>query len=68
MKTTQEICENIGSTYKHGADTKIALETLTVPIFPLPADPANDASQRAIELWEKRVDAYVKCKTTLTEN
>ena len=54
-KTTREICEYVGRTYQHGADTKITLETLVVPTFPVPANPATGASHTAVELWEKMV-------------
>jgi hypothetical protein len=67
-KTTREICEYVGRNYKHGADAKIALETLAVPTFPEPTDPPNDATRTRIRIWEKEVDDYVKRGTLLSEN
>jgi len=43
-KTTHEICEYVGRTYKYGADTKTALENLTVPVLAEPEDPPANAS------------------------
>jgi hypothetical protein len=43
-KTTREICEYIGRTYKYGADTKMALEQLALPTFTAPTDPAANAT------------------------
>ena len=67
-KMTREICEYVSCTYKYGADTKIALETLNVPMFAQPEDPPNDATRMAIRMWEKHVDELVKKETLLEEN
>jgi hypothetical protein len=67
-KTTREICEYVGRTYKYGADTKIALETLSEPTFAKPTDPAANATRTDVLLWEMQVDEYVKRKTMLREN
>jgi hypothetical protein len=40
-KTTREICEYVGRTYKFGADTKVALQTLKKPVFQDPPDPRH---------------------------
>jgi predicted RNA-binding protein associated with RNAse of E/G family len=67
-KTTREICEYVGRTYKHGADTKIALETLAMPAFREPEDPPANATRTRVRIWEKEVDEYVKRGILLTEN
>lgn len=67
-KTTRKICEYIGQTYKYGADAKIALELLVVPTFTEPTDPAGNAMQTQVRIWEKQVDEHVKRCTMLSEN
>jgi Zinc knuckle len=67
-KTTREICEYVGRTYKHGADTKIALEMLAMPTFCEPENPLADATQTRVRIWEKEVNEYVKRGILLSEN
>jgi hypothetical protein len=67
-KTTREICEYVGSTFKYGADTKTALETLAVPTFPEPVDPPAGATRTQERIWEKQVDEHVKRGNFLVEN
>ena len=67
-KTTREICEYVGRMYKYGADAKMALEGLQVPMFTQPEDPPEDATRTAIRMWEKRIDELVKKETVLEEN
>jgi hypothetical protein len=67
-KTTREICEYVGRTYKYGADTKTVLETLTTPVFPEPTDPPTGATRTQERIWEKQVDEHVKRGSMLTEN
>ena len=67
-KTTKEIAEYVGRTYKYGGDTRLAVETLTVPTIPIPADPAEGANRSETRIWEKTVDEYVKQITHLHEN
>ena len=67
-KTTREICEYVGRTYKYGADTKMALETLAVPTFPHPNDPPENASRTEVRMWEKAVDEAFKRKNLLAQN
>ena len=68
MKTTREIAEYVGRTYKYGGDVRLAVETLTIPTFPVPTDPAAGASRTDIRIWEKLVDEHVKRLSHLTEN
>jgi hypothetical protein len=67
-KTTREICEYVGTTYKFGAETRIALENLAIPHLAEPADPAANASRTAVRMWEKEVDDYVKERNAILQN
>jgi hypothetical protein len=67
-KTTKEIAEYVGRTYKYGADIRMAIETLVIPTIAEPTDPPADASRTQVRIWEKRVDEYVKKETHLEEN
>jgi hypothetical protein len=67
-KTTREICEYLGRTYKYGADTKMALETMAEPTFAEPTDPVATATRTQVRIWEKQVDEHVKRGSMLTEN
>jgi pyridoxal/pyridoxine/pyridoxamine kinase len=52
-KTTREICDYVGWTYKYRADAKTAVETLTHPAFTKPTDLPVNASQTQVRIWEK---------------
>ncbi len=67
-KTTKEVAEYVGRTYKYGADIKLAIETLVAPTFIEPTVPATDATKTQVRIWEKRVDEFVKKETHLEEN
>jgi hypothetical protein len=41
-KTTREISEYVGRTYKYGAVMRTALEGLTLPTFDEPTDPVAE--------------------------
>jgi hypothetical protein len=68
VKTTKEIAEHVGRTFKKGSDARLAIENLALPILTLPADPADDTSKTLTRIWEKEVDEYVKRKTYLSDN
>ena len=68
MKTTREISEYVGRTYKYGGDVRVAVETLSIPEFAVPTDPAANASRTDVRIWEKLVDEHVKRMSHLTEN
>jgi Zinc knuckle len=59
IKTTREISEYVGRTYKYGGDIRLAVENLTVPIVTRPADYEDGATRTDIRIWEKQVDQYV---------
>ena len=67
-KTTKEVAEYVGRTFKYGNDVRLAIETMTVPTIPQPPDPAQNATRTEERLWEKRVDEVVKRETHLEEN
>jgi hypothetical protein len=67
-KTTREIAEFLGRTYKFGMDTRLSIENMKVFVIKQPEDPPEDATRTEIRIWEKSVDDYVKRKTILTEN
>jgi hypothetical protein len=68
MKTTREIAEYVGRTYKYGGDARLAVETLGMPAITMPADPAVGATRGEERLWEKSIDEHVKRLTHLGEN
>jgi hypothetical protein len=61
-KTTKEIGNYVGWTYKHGADVKTAIEQIDsrLPTIVQPADPLATATPSQIRIWEKQLDNYVK--------
>jgi hypothetical protein len=66
-KMMREICEYMGRTYMYGADTKMALETLTEPMYEEPMAPPANASQTQVFL-DKQVNEHVKRGNMLVEN
>jgi hypothetical protein len=68
MKTTKEIAEYVGSTYKQGGDICQAVEGLSMPTLQEPPDPPEDATRTQIRKWEKMVDEFVKRELQLEEN
>ena len=67
-KTTKEIAEFVGRTYKYGGDARLAVESLKKPEFEMPSDPIDGASKTMERIWEKTVDEFVKRSTHLEEN
>lgn len=59
-KTTKEIAEFIGRTYKYGDDTKRAVLTLTAITFTEPVYPGDTATRPRTKIWEKEIDEHVK--------
>jgi hypothetical protein len=56
-KTTKEIAEYVGRTYS--AHVRTSVETLVLPTFTYPDDPAANASQTDKRKWQKKVDSMV---------
>jgi hypothetical protein len=67
-RTTKEIGEYVGRTYKYGADIRQAIEGLILPTFAMPSDPPDKCSRTEERIWEKSVDEFVKQKAYFGEN
>ena len=67
-KTTKEIAEYVGRTYKYGGDIRLVVENLALPTLAVPDDPPDGASRTVQQIWEKNVDEYVKRSNYLSEN
>lgn len=67
-KSTKEMAEHVGRTYKYGNDTKLAIENLAIPTLEKPDDLPNSAGLTDKCIWEKEVEEYVKRKNALREN
>jgi hypothetical protein len=61
-KTTKEIENYVGRTYKQGADVKAAIEQIDIglPMITQPPDPLAAATPTQLRIWEKQIDNYVK--------
>jgi hypothetical protein len=68
MKTTKEIANYVGKTYKFGHDIKLAVYTLEMPVFVEPTDPPDNASKSKLKIWEKKIDEYVRRESYFDEN
>jgi hypothetical protein len=68
MRTTKEIAEYVGSTYKQGGDICRAVEGLSMPTLHDPPDPPENATRTQLRKWEKKVDEFVKRELQLEEN
>ena len=68
IRTTREISEFVGRTYKYGGDIRLAVETLTAPTLVPPADYGDGATRTEIRIWEKMVDEHVRRISGLEEN
>jgi hypothetical protein len=67
-KTTKEIGEYVGRTYRYGSDVRRAVQKLTMPTLPVPADPADGATKAVVRMWEKKIEDFVKHELALEEN
>jgi hypothetical protein len=67
-KTTKEIAEYVGPTYKYGSHTRLAIENLQGLMIDLPDDPAMSATKTKTRIWEKEADEYVRKKAYLDKN
>ena len=65
IKTTRNISEHVGRTYKYGGDIHLVVENLSLPTIAQPANPSEDADHTII--WERSMDEHVKCLTGLEE-
>ena len=67
-KTTKEIAEYVGRTYKYGGDIRLVVENLQLVTFVEPDDPDANATRTQVRIWEKQVDEFVKRGTNRDEN
>jgi hypothetical protein len=67
-RTTKEISEYVGRTFKSGMDTKLSIEKLQLVVIPMPSNPPLESTRINIRIWEKRIDDYVKRETSCKEN
>lgn len=49
-KTTKEIAEHVGRTYRYGGDARIAVENMQAPTFQQPADIDDNAGRTATRI------------------
>ena len=57
-KTTREIGEYVGRTYRQSGDVVSAMENLAIPIISEPPDPAIGATRTQQRIWEKSCLLY----------
>jgi hypothetical protein len=67
-KTTKEVAEYVGRTYKYGSDVRLAIDNLEQKPIPLPSDPPATATRTKTKVWELEVTEYVRRKSHLDEN
>ena len=67
-KTTKEIAEYVGRTYKYGGDIRVVVNNLEEISITEPTDPPDGATKTQTRIWEKQVDEYVKRETYMHEN
>ena len=68
-RTTKEIAEYAGRTYKFGNDVRLAVEFLEAPLMDIPDDIDEDtATKSETRIWEKRIDEYVKRDEAYKQN
>ena len=67
-KTTKEIAEYVGHTYKYGSDTRLSIENMEKTVIPEPTDPPTTATKTQTRIWERQVDEYVRRSSGLDEN
>ena len=51
-KTTREIGDYVGWTYKYGGDARVVVDTLALPTINQPADPEDNAGKPTLKLWD----------------
>lgn len=67
-KSTKELAEHVGRTYRYGDDMRIVIERMVDITIAPPADPKVNATKTEVRVWEKRVDEYVKRTNYYVEN
>jgi hypothetical protein len=67
-KTTKEISEYIGRTYKYGGDIRLAVINLAPPVITMLADPPQGATETQKVVWKTRVQQFIAREDKLDEN
>ena len=67
-KTTKEISEYVGRTYKYGGDIRLAVINLQPPVIAMPADPPEEATETQKVVWKTRVQQFIAREDKLDEN
>ena len=67
-RTTKEIAEYVGRTYKYGGDTRLAVENLAFPKMVEPEDPPDGASKTKIKIWERDVEEFCRRQHNVREH
>jgi hypothetical protein len=67
-RTTEEIALYVAKEYKNGGDIGMAVKTLTVPEFELPAELPKDAPLGEVKRWEGRINRIGKREEELENN
>jgi hypothetical protein len=60
IKTTKQIQDYVGRTFKGGGDERLIFDNLTLPVIPEPDNLPKEATLTKHRIWEKEVDQYVK--------
>jgi hypothetical protein len=66
-KSTKEIAEHVGRTFRHGTDIQRALQELSIPTIKKPSDPTEAASKTDMAIWSSEISTYVKRKAAMEE-
>ena len=67
-RTTKEIAEYVGRTYKYSGNMRLTVEGLERVQFTEPSDPPAAATWTQERIWEKEVDKFVKQRGYFDEN
>jgi hypothetical protein len=68
IKTTKEIADYVGWSYKFGGDIRLVVEGRKLSEIEQPMNPPTKASRTQECIWEKLVDEYVKRTNYLAAN
>jgi hypothetical protein len=66
-KTTKEIAEYVGRSYRYGTDVQRAIQEMALPILRKPVDPPDQASKTDSAIWSNEVSTYVKRRAGMEE-
>lgn len=67
-KTTKEISEYVGRTYKNGGNLRHAIARMVKPALKMPDEPPVNPSATQEAIWKRQIDKYVKQGMMIEEN